>query len=106
VGHFNDPAFITALRDELRGSNRQRLHRAEDVLAALSEDERVVLADLALSMADRPPISERGWEAQRAFLQAIAYDIFDHTADPDDATGILANPRLVEIFREHGVNVI
>jgi hypothetical protein len=87
-----------------------RLHRTESVLAA-SGAVRLGLADWLGGILRRPPLArpDAGWEAVRAFVEALWWDIADMTPDPlsphvegevadEHVAGIVPqlHPRLVE----------
>jgi hypothetical protein len=92
-----DRAFAQLLAEEIRNTSRGRLQRTEAHIASLNAFDREALAAFLVNMADRPPLSNKGWESIRGAMLGLGFDLLDQSADevgiPDD--------NMAEMFRTH-----
>lgn len=88
------PEAADALLSAVRRDLRERLSRAESVVSGASQEERVGIASWLGGMLRRPPLDRPSpaWNAMRALVDALWWDIHDVTPDPLEPDA--PNPRL------------
>lgn len=88
------PEAADALRASIKRDRFERLHRAESVVSGCNEEERLGIAAWLGGMLRRPPLDKPSpaWDAMRALVEALWWDLHDVTPDPLDPD--VPHPRL------------